>query len=570
MSLVMIHSRYRRITLFFARIFLSFLFWDAFLPRIWLGGLSNRNRKQRLRRYAISFRALAVSMGGVLIKVGQFLSSRVDILPPEFTNELEGLQDEVPPESFESIRRTAEAELGAPLIEKFAAFEETPLAAASLGQAHRARMQQPAWPLDDATLRDMQGYDVVVKIQRTDIEAIIETDLAALNTVGKWLQRYHPISKRANVPALLAEFTRILYQEIDYLNEGKNVETFTANFKGWEGVRVPRVVWSHTTHRTLTLENVLAIKINDYQAIEDAGISRAAVASRLLDTYLKQIFEDGFFHADPHPGNLFVHPLPVTAGDSDSQQHPWELTFIDFGMTGVIPPTLLTGLREVLIGVGMRDSARLIRGYQIMDVLLPSADILQIERASSRVFERYWGKSMSELTSITLSEVQDLADEFRDLMYAMPFQVPQNVIFLGRSVGILSGMCTGLDPQFNLWKHLAPYAEKMIAEESAGRNLLLQELGDLGRAVISVPRKLDTMLTKMERGDMSVRTPEFPRQAQRLEKALYQVAGSITFTGLLLGGIQLHLGGQTNFALGLLIAASINFIWLLLHWQREM
>ena len=565
----MIRARYRRILFFFARLLLSISLWDIFLPRLGLRGVSERSRPQRMRKYAAAYRVLAVQMGGVLIKVGQLLSARVDVLPPEFTRELTGLQDEVAPETFEDIRRAAESDLGKPLEEVFAVFEEKPLAAASLGQAHRARLKHPAWKAGILQDKENQGFDVVVKVQRPNIELLIKTDLAALQTVGKWLQRYPAIRRRANVPGLLEEFTRILYQEIDYVNEGHNAETFAKNFSGWIGVRVPRVVWASTSPRVLTLENVLAIKITDYDSIAQAGISRAEVASRLLDTYLKQVFEDGFFHADPHPGNLFVHPLPKHP-NAEGSTRPWELTFIDFGMVGSVPSNLLTGLRELLIGVGTRDAARMVKAYQMMDMLLPGADLALIERAEVRVFDQFWGKNMTELTSVSFDDVRELTDEFRDLLYDMPFQVPQNIIFLGRAVGILSGMCTGLDAQFNLWDHLAPYARKLIAEEAAkGQSPWLQEIETLGRAFLSVPRKLDTILNKMDRGDIAMRTPELSQQAQRLEHAVYQATGAITFSGLLLGGIQLYLGGEGTLSTVLLSAAGINFIWLLLNGRRR-
>ena len=413
--------------------------------------------------------------------------------------------------------------------------------------------------------RETQGFDVVVKVQRPDIELLIRTDLAALQTVGKWLHRYPAIRRRANVPGLLDEFTRILYQEIDYVNEGHNAETLAANFVSWGGLRMPRVVWTHTTRRVLTLENVLAIKITDYATIEKAGISRVEVASRLLDTYLKQVFEDGFFHADPHPGNLFVHPLPTPP---EGGPRPWELTFVDFGMVGTVPPNLLAGLRELLIGVGMNDAARVVKAYQMMDILLPGADLAQIERAGVRVFERFWGKNMTELTSVSFGDVKDLTDEFRDLLYAMPFQVPQNIVFLGRAVGILSGMCTGLDPNFNLWEHLAPYARKLLAEEAANVNWW-QRLETLGSAFLTTPRKVDTILNKIERGEIAVRTPELNQQTQRLEYAIYQAAGAITFTALLLGGIQLYLGGETTLSTIALVGAGLNLIWLALNGRRS-
>ncbi|MFM8321582.1 MAG: ABC1 kinase family protein [Chloroflexota bacterium] len=567
----MIRSRYRRITFFFARLLTSLAFWELLLPRLGLRSLAARTRPVRLRRAAVTFRALAIQMGGVLIKVGQFLSARVDVLPPEFTQELAGLQDEVPAAPFAAIRRAAEAELGGPLEKFYTWFDPTPLAAASLGQVHRAHLSDggasAAGPNGVQTIEQRlagaRPVEVVVKVLRPDIERVIETDLAALRTVGGWLHRYPAIRRRANVPALLTEFTRILLEEIDYLAEGRNAERFAANFKEYAGVRVPRVHWSHTTRRTLTLENVLGIKITDYEAIGAAGISRADVASRLLDTYLKQIFIDGFFHADPHPGNLFVEPGPagLAAGSTGSAPPAWELTFIDFGMVGTVPDNLRDGLREMVIGVGTQDAARVVRAYQMMDMLLPDADTLMIERAGSRVFERYWGKNMTELTSVSIQEMQDLADEFRELLYSLPFQVPQNVIFLARCVNILSGMCTGLDPHFNLWAHLAPFARKLMAEEvHAGRENWLGELEKTARAVISVPQKMDRMLARLERGDVAVRMPELHQQVQRLEHSNRQLAAAIVFAALLLGGLQVYLAGIELPGLALLGGAGIAFL----------
>lgn len=547
----MIRARYRRIILFFARLLLSLAFWELLLPRLGLRHWSASKRAHRLRSWAIAYRRLAVQMGGVLIKVGQFLSSRVDILPPEITDELKGLQDEVPAESFAAIRRAAEAEYQAPLESHFLFFDENPLAAASLGQVHRARLRP-----NRSSSASQANFNVVVKILRPNIEQLIDTDLAALRTVGAWLDRYAPIRRRANVPALLVEFTEILYEEIDYLSEGRNAETFAANFQHFSGVRVPRVIWTHTTRRVLVLEDVFAIKIADYNDITDAGISRSAVAGRLLDTYLKQIFEDGFFHADPHPGNLFIHPLTRSAASAGQAGLSWELTFVDFGMTGRVPENLRLGLREMMIGVGTRDASRVIRAYQQMDLLLPDADLNLIERATARVFDRYWGKNMTELTSVSFDEIRELTDEFRELLYDLPFQVPQNVIFLGRCVGILSGICTGLDPQFNLWEHLAPYARKLMVEEvKAGRETWLSEVEKLARTLLALPSRTDQMLTRMERGELAVRNPELTQQVGRLESAFRQLVLAILFASLLLGAIQLYLSHELVFAVVLLFAA---------------
>ncbi len=354
-----LRARYRYIMGFFARATAGVVFWEIVLPRIGLRLLARQTRSRRYKKIAADFRAMAIRMGGVMIKVGQFLSARLDVLPVEITEELSGLQDEVPAEDFAAIRELAETELGAPLEEKFERFESQPLAAASLGQVHRARLRAEA--------AETEGFqDVVVKIQRPFIDQLIAVDFSALHRVAGWLMRYKPISKRVDVRALIAELETTVHQEIDYLSEGGNAETFAKNFAGRKNIHVPRVVWDRTTARVLTLENVYAIKITDYDAITAAGIDRAEVAKVLLSTYLKQIFEDGFFHADPHPGNLFVTPRPVT----EENRTGWQLTFVDFGMVGSVPDGLREGLRDLLIGIGLfviGEGERLVQSIQAGD-----------------------------------------------------------------------------------------------------------------------------------------------------------------------------------------------------------
>lgn len=556
----MYRARYRRIIFFFARILLSVLFWDILLRQLGFGRWAKANQPARFRRYAGQFRTLAIQMGGVLIKVGQFLSTRVDVLPPEFVSELSDLQDEVPPVDIGDVRKVAEGEFGLMLEQKFTSFDPFPLGSASLGQVHRARIGE---------------RPVVVKIQRPDIETIITIDLKALRTVGAWLKRYRPLRRRANVDALLDEFSRTLYQEIDYLTEGKNAETFAGNFTNFPGIRVPEVVWTHTTRRALTLENVWAIKITDYAAIEAAGIDRAEVASRLLKTYLKQIFEDGFFHADPHPGNLFVDPV-IPSGDEndqpaqkDGQKTAWQLTFIDFGMVGHVPTNLRSALRELLIGVGTQDARRVIKAYQLMGILLPTADLSLMELATARLFERFWGKSMTELMQVDIHSMRDFIGEFQDLLYTMPFQIPQDLIFLGRAVSILSGMCTGLNPNFNVWEQLAPYAKQLIAAETTG-NLphWFGEVGELARILLSLPRKLETSLGRLERGELTLRTPDITTQTNRLEAALQQVTGGLIFLGCLLGGVLLFMYQSLAPAIILFIGAGLSLLWILIIGQK--
>jgi predicted unusual protein kinase regulating ubiquinone biosynthesis (AarF/ABC1/UbiB family) len=552
----MIRSRYRRIVFFFATLIFSLVVWDLLLPRVGLRGWSRRTRPQRLRRWAARFRALAIRMGGVLIKVGQFFSARVDVLPEEVTAELADLQDEVPPERFEDLRRLAEAELGGPLSRRFAAVDEMPLAAASLGQVHRAR------------LRAENGEEtrVVIKIQRPTVERLVTTDLAALETVGNWIKHYPPVQRRADVPALLAEFARILRGELDYLAEGRNAEIFAANFKDAPTVRVPRVYWPTTTARVLTLEDVYSIKITDYDAITAAGIDRAEVAERLFQTYLRQIFEDGFFHADPHPGNLFVERLAPPAEGGPA----WRLIFVDFGMVGRVPPNLRAGLREMVIGIGTRDAARMVRASQLMGLLLPGADLERLEQAQGMMFERFWGKSMNELRQMQMSEMREFTREFRELVYEMPFQVPEDMILLGRTVAILSGMCTGLNPEFNVWTGLAPYAQKLIADESTGSGLefWLGEATDWLRTLAGLPRQMETVLSRLERGQVQVVMPQVARQLGALDRAVRRLLGAIVFAALVFAGTQFFLAGHMLSGELLLAGAGLALVWALFFVSR--
>jgi predicted unusual protein kinase regulating ubiquinone biosynthesis (AarF/ABC1/UbiB family) len=549
-----LRARYFHILTFFARGILSFIYWELILPRIGFRSLSRRTRSQRSRELAARFRAMAIRMGGVMIKVGQFLSSRLDILPPEVTEELSGLQDEVPPENFGAIRKLAETELGAPLERLFERFEPEPLAAASLGQVHRARLL--------AGNAEAENFrEVVVKIQRPNIDQLIEVDFSALHRVAGWIMHYEPIRKRVNVPALVKELEDSVHQEIDYLAEAGNAETFQKNFADRKRIHVPRVVRSLTTKRALTLENVYAIKITDYEGITAAGIDRGEVAKVLLDTYLKQIFEDRFFHADPHPGNLFVTPIPAT----EDRKASWRLTFVDFGMVGTVPENINAGLRQMLIGVGTRDASKVVGAFQTLDVLLPGADLRLIEQAESQLFDRFWGMSMNDLRSVDHREMHQFAMQFRELMYEMPFQLPQNLLLLGRTVAILSGMCTGLNPQFNLWDQLVPYARKLLTEEGSSTwDVLLDEAGDLFRELIALPAQTGRVLTRMERGELTVNTPQVNRQMYHLEGSVNRLTGSIVFAACLLGGVILYRGGDVNLGYAFWAFSGLTLLWMFL------
>lgn len=553
MEQAVLRARYRRIVGFFARVAAGFIWWEIVVRRLGLGRLADRTLSRRNARTAARFRVLAISMGGLMIKVGQFLSARLDVLPVEITDELSGLQDQVPAETYAAIHQVALAELALPLQEHFAWFDEEPLAAASLGQVHRARLK-------DADAAELGFTDVVVKVQRPHIQQVIEVDLSALRRVAGWLTHYRPIASRADVRGLVEEFAATTLAEVDYLAEASNAETFATNFADDVRIGVPRVVWELTARRVLTLEDVSAIRIGDHDAIIAAGIDRGEVATVLADTYLQQIFVDGFFHADPHPGNLFVTPQPG-AGPGE---RTWRLTFIDFGMVGRVPDTLREGLTEALIAVGTRDGARLVHSMQTLDVLLPGADLPLIERASLQVFERFGGMSMNQLRGLDHAEMMRFGLQFRELMLEMPFQLPQDLLMLGRSIGILSGMCTGLDPDFNIWETITPYASELVAREGGpATQRVLAEAGKVFQVVLGLPGRTDRVLTMAERGELTLQTPLLTRQVRRLERTVRHTNGILVFAAALVAG-ALVTGADPMLGRWLMILSVVPLLWTML------
>jgi predicted unusual protein kinase regulating ubiquinone biosynthesis (AarF/ABC1/UbiB family) len=544
-----LRARYRRIVRFFAGVTARFVLWEIVLPKVGLRRWSDATRTRRDRRTAARFRAMALALGGLMIKVGQFLSARLDVLPAEITDELAGLQDEVPPAPFAQVRARAEAELGRPLGEAFASFDETPLAAASLGQAHRAVLRD-----DDAA--EAGFAHVVVKVQRPGIEDVVAVDLAALRRVGGWLARYKPIASRADVPALVEEFATTTLEEIDYLAEARNAEHFRWVFENDDEVRVPRVAWEHTRLRALTLEDVSAIRIGDYDAITAAGIDRARVAEKLVETYLQQIFDDGVFHADPHPGNLFVAPVDGRPGE-------FTLTFVDFGMVGRVPDTLRDSLREALVAIGTQDSGRLVRAFGGMGVLLPTADKQLIDLAAAQVFDRFGGMAMSDLSNVSHAEMMDIGLQFRELLVAMPFQVPENLLMLGRTLAVLSGMCAGLNPDFNLWTSITPYAAQLVSGDGEGGGGLWGTIRDEGAKIaaslVALPGRADRIMTLVERGDLSVKTPMLDLRARQLERSAQRLTMAIVFAALLLAGALLY-PAEPTFATVLMAASALPLL----------
>lgn len=521
------HARYRRI-LRFAAWHLTVTWWyELILPRIGLARVAERTRAARMRRFAHRFRHLAVDLGGLMIKLGQFMSSRLDVLPPEITQELEGLQDEVPPVPFAAIRALAEHELGVPLERVFGWIDEVPVAAASLGQAYRARLTV----LDSA----VAGVGaVVIKVQRPGIGAIVEVDLAALRKVGGWLSKVRLVNRRVDMPALVEEFARTSLEEIDYLREAGNAERFAANFADDPRVRVPAVVWERTTRHVLTLEDVTAIKITDTDSLRAAGIDPADVARVFAEVMFDQLFRHGFVHADPHPGNLFVTPGERGVAPDAT---PWTLTFIDFGMMAEVPVSLRGTLRKLIIAAASRDGKGMVDAMSEAGVLLPSTDSTELERVMTQVFARFGGLGFAELRELDPKEFRDFAMQFSDVLVSLPFQLPENFLLIIRAVSLTSGVCSSLEPSYNLWDSVEPYAAQLLRDE--GANLL----GDVARQAWEaaglawrLPKRLDAVLTRVEDGTLPLSVPRLEAAVDRLDRTTRRGVSAVVFAALLVAG----------------------------------
>jgi predicted unusual protein kinase regulating ubiquinone biosynthesis (AarF/ABC1/UbiB family) len=313
-----------------------------------------------------------------------------------------------------------------------------------------------------------------------------------------------------------------------------------------------------TTRRVLVMEDIGAIKVSDVRAYQAQGVLASEVALALYDFYLQQVFVNGFFHADPHPGNMFVEPLE----DGD-----FTINVVDFGMVGTLSTQTRTQLREMFLGIATRDAPRVVRAIDNAGWLLPWANRSEIERAATKVFARYWGISMSDIQNLDVEEMRGFMSEFRSLIYQMPFQIPSDLLFLGRALGILSGLAMQIDANFNIFEAAAPFAQKLLADESGTlRQEVLQQVVDTGLALVRMPRQFDRMADLLASGDLRVTINEQDRllhELTRLNQSVARIPWAVLAMGLFLGSVLLLAIGQTVFSLVAFGLALICGLWLL-------
>ena len=523
--------RYRKLRRFVVGVFLHAFWWDIVLRQPGL----RRLRQPPLPRWheiARSYRLLAIDLGGVLIKLGQFLSTRVDVLPHEITQALSGLQDEVPPAAVEKIKAAVETDLKEPISDLFVEFEGEPVGSASLAQVH------------SAVLAD--GERIVVKVLRPGIQVLVETDLAAIALAARWLKLWRPVRRRVDLDRMVEEFSRTTRAELDLEAEGRNAERIAADFSDDPQVYFPRIHWGFSGSSTLTMEDVSFIKIADQEGLSRAGIDRAAVARKLYQTYMRQIFVTNYIHADPHPGNIFVRPLGGAEGDETEGGREFQLVFVDFGMMAEVPERLRSALREYAIGLGLRDAHRVVHSYVAAGVLLPGADLKRLEEVHEEMFTRFWGVRLGEMRDFALKQAGYFMRQYWDLILDVPFQAPVELLFVSRAVGLLAGLATSLDPEFDPWSETIPFAQELAKEE------LREEAGDWmdqvvqhGQLILRLPMQTERVLTLAQRGKITVQAslaPDAERAIQRLDKTLRRLVWVVLSAGTLIAGLLLYLG----------------------------
>ena len=413
---------------------------------VFRGAEGSARKQARLQKQAVWMRESLIDLGPTFIKIGQALGTRADLLPLEYVKELATLQDQVPAFPTAEAFAIVEAELGRSVRECFTEIDAEPIAAASLGQVYRARL---------AT-----GEEVAVKIQRPNLESIIEFDVAILFRLVKLTNRFFPrANENADWEGMLHEFHTTIYEEMDYVKEGRNADRFRYNFRTWRAVRVPKIYWTHTNTRVLTLDFIRGTKVVDLEGLRANRISPVKVNRLLIRTYLKQLLDDGFFHADPHPGNLLV----MDSG---------HLAFFDFGMVGRITPKLQTQMIDAFFHVVSRDVKGLGQDIINLNFLKPGVDPETVRPVVESLFTHYLNLKLGEVN------FKELTYDLAEVIYEYPFRLPSNFTYIMRALMTLEGIGVVTDPGFSFFETAKPFAKEFMLRREGRifKNLILDKL----------------------------------------------------------------------------------------------
>lgn len=390
------------------------------------------------------------SLGPTFIKIGQTLSTRADLVPLPTMLELTSLQEAVEAAPYDVARQIIETDLGAAPEVLFSNFDSTPLAAASLSQAYRA------------VLRD--GRDVVVKVQRPNLVAIISRDVETLAAVADEVMKYPSLCRHTDWPGIIAEFAKTTFEEIDYIREGRNADMFRNNFRGNDRIHIPRIIWKFTGRRVLTIEYVPGIRINDVPALEAMGVDRDELTATGVSFYLKQLLEDGFFHADPHPGNMRIMP-------------DGKVGIFDFGMVGRVAPHLKAAMANAFMHVVKREYRAIVDDFVEMGFLDADADREALAEELTPILEARFNEGISRV------RFRKVLFDFSDVVYRYPFRLPSDFTYIMRALLTLEGVAVTINPEFNFVDAAFPFAQRLLWKEAGAgfRSAIIKEVFTDGR-----------------------------------------------------------------------------------------
>jgi len=517
-----------------------------FMTYLWLDRAFPKHSKSRRNRRAQWLVGTLLDLGPTFIKIGQALSTRADLLPLEYVRALSQLQDRVPPFSSEAAIATIEAELGAPVHQLYQDFDPKPLAAASLGQVHRARLHT--------------GEEVVVKVQRPGLDKLFDLDFKILHRLVWFSQRYLPWVKQNDLEAIYREFADILYKEIDYIQEAMNADRFGYNFRFQSRIVVPKVFPKYTTRKVLTMEYVPGIKINDLQSLEACGIDVQAINQLGVCSYLKQLLQDGFFQADPHPGNMAV-----------SQDGC--LIFYDFGMMAEVAPMDKTQMVQTFFAILRKDTDEVISTLTTMGLLESTSDMTPVRRMTQFLLDKFTDKP------IELQAFRQMKYELYAIFQQQPFRLPAKMTFIIKALTTLDGVARHLDPHYNLIACAKPFIKSLVG--TSGLQALTQQTGKFLTYKLRQPSALRVLLEQLE--DRLEQQETWARERimerDRTIRALQLTVASLGYTcfsGFALTMGFLLLGSQANwaivaFSLGALgvLALGRSLLQLAFHHQQR-
>ena len=462
--------------------FLTFLLWDR------LTGANRGKKRQRRAKWLVD---RLMNLGPTFIKIGQSLSTRADLIPLEYIEQLTQLQDRVPEFNSQEAIRVIETELGQPLDNLFESFTVSPLACASLGQVHRARL--------------LSGEEVVIKVQRPNLEGLFNLDFELLHRLTRWLNIF-PVVKKYNLEAIYQEFFELLFQEIDYIHEGKNADRFRENFKNYPQVKVPLVYWQYTTRRVLTLEYVPGIKVDDRETLLANGINVDGIIQLGICSYLKQLLQDGFFQSDPHPGNMAV-----------SQEG--ELIFYDFGTMFELKSVAKDQMIETFFAILRKDTETVLKTLMYMGLIEPVRDLQPVRNILQFLLDEFRDKP------VDVRVFEQISDQVYLMFKQQPFRLPPQMTFIIKSVTTLDGIARSLDPQYNLLAASQPFVKSLAV--SGGTTNTMLTLANQARTFLKQQwqkgnkneRMIRQLEEKIERGNLVFQVKS--RENERLLKRIY-------------------------------------------------